>query len=155
MQHKVETRKRFVEGEGWIVEDVPVGTPTEPGQAVVSSPEQPPAPVVVVASQVTLAVAQEVIAAHGMVAVPFSFLNAEQLEELGKEKEETVQPDVNGNKSPEYGDTSTMKADQAIVTLQLAADFNELNALTANETRKTVLAAAEARAEELKEAGKE
>jgi hypothetical protein len=149
MQGKTETRRRFIEGEGWVVEDVPLGTPAEPGQAVVSSPEQPPAPVVVVASQVSLAVAQEVIAEHGMVAVPHSFLSAEQLEELGKEKEK-AKPETGTKTAPDYGDTATMKADQAIARIQLAASFEELNTLTVNETRKSVVGAAEARAEELK-----
>lgn len=46
-----------------------------------------------------------------------------------------------------------MPVEQIIALVKLAESFDKLNALMADETRKTVIAAAEARAEELKAQG--
>ena len=151
-EQRSETRSRLTL-EGWVVETVPQGTPKEPGQIVSGGIEQPPAPVVVVAEQVPLSVAQEVIAAHGMVAVPLSFLTAEQQQDLPPNvtKEQTPAEDpADPDKAHVVESVATMKADQAIARVKLAANFEELNALTQSEKRATVLAAAEERAAELK-----
>lgn len=152
-----EIRTRFIEGEGHLVEEVEIGSAIKPGQSIIpAAPAAPPLPVVVTIADVSLALAKQVIEANGLLAIPVSFLNEQQLEELAidlaelkqaaKEKEngaagETGKPGKKADKLTEA---------QAIKAVSAAASFEELNALTADESRAKVLAAAETRAAELK-----
>jgi hypothetical protein len=159
-EQRYEPRKRFVEGEGWLVEQVPVGVPLDPGQSVVKMlPDAPPQAVTVISVEtVPLLVALQVVETNGMVAVPRSFFTEEQLEELARGSEaenESAEPAIsqtsNEEEKPEAAqDVSKLPADQAITRVKLAESFEELNAMTANEERVTVLRAAEERAAELK-----
>jgi hypothetical protein len=90
--------------------------------------------------------------------VPVNFLNPEQLQELkivagafpaAQEPNSAQAQEVVSNGPGTRG----LNAEQAIERIKLAASFEELNSLMAEETRKTVIAAAEVRAEELKAQG--
>lgn len=147
-----ETRTRFIEGEGYLVEEVEAGTPVMQGQTVLPSvPAAPPQPVIITVADVSLSLAKQVVEANGLMVVPSSFLNEQQLEDL-KVDVDTIK------KAAEAGDPPPAKveklnATQAIAAVKAAASFDELNTLTRSETRVTVLNAAEERAAELKEAG--
>lgn len=137
---RTETRTRFIEGEGHLVEEVIVGTPVGQGQSVL-----PGTPVVVTLADVPLSLAIAVCAANGMLAVPESFLNEEQLAELKLNPADFKQPEEEPEKK-----TEKLTVKQAIQKIKVAATFEELNAITNSNTSADVLAAAETRAAELK-----
>lgn len=147
---RTEIRRRFIEGEGHLVEEVPVGNPISQNQAVVPQPPAgPPQPVVITVADIPLSLATQVIEANGMVCVPVSFLNEDQLAELkidlanvAKGVQE-VEPDKPKKKEK-------LTEAQAIKLVQAAQSFDELNDLTRDDHRSKVLAAAEIRAAELK-----
>lgn len=141
-----EIRRRFIEGEGWMVEEVEIGAPLQGTQSVVPvSIQPPPVRAALVVADVPLALAREVIEVNGLIAVPLDFLNEEQLAEL------KIAPPISEKpKEPESPAPKKLTEAQAIKAVKAAADFDELNELTRNETRTAVLNAAEARAAELK-----
>jgi hypothetical protein len=147
-----ETRTRFIEGEGWHVEEVEVGTPISAGQSVLAMSVEPAKKIIVTIADVPLSLALEVIKENGMVAVPVSFLNEEQLEELKIDLSEVAKSiDAAALPAdPEAKPAEKMTDAQAIKAIKAAASFEELNALTALNTSVKVLSAAEARAAELK-----
>lgn len=145
---RTETRTRFIEGEGHLVEEVEVGAPIGQGQAVLPvAPAGPALPVIVTIADVPLSLARQVCEANGLVAVPVSFLNEEQLAELKIDLAEVtkIKTELEATKKVEK-----LTEAQAIKAAKAAKDFDELNTLTRNESRGKVLAAAEARAAELK-----
>lgn len=149
---RMETRRTFIEGEGYLVEEVPVGAPLGQNQAVLAAqPAEPARSVVVTLDDVPLDLARKVVEANGLVVVPPSYLNETQLEELQIAAEPV--PDESGEEQQTPG--RKLPIDQAIAVVMQAPTFDELNRLTATENRAKVLAAAEARAAELKEQGKQ
>ena len=151
---RTETRTRFDEKEGYIVEEVVVGSPLGVGQAVLPAPPpQPGQPVIVTLADVPLSLARQVCAVNGLLVVPESFLNEEQLAELQIDPdtiktagEHTANADAANDAKP--GKPLTEK--QAIAAVKAATSFDELNTLTNTYTGAKVLAAAETRAAELK-----
>lgn len=153
MQHdgiRTETRTTFIEGEGYLVEEVPVGAPLGQNQAVLAAvPAEPARPVVLTIADVPLDLARKVVEDAGLVVVPASYLNEAQLEELKIDPATTVKDDDQNAEA----DAKKLPVDQAIKLVSAASSFDELNRLTASDSRAKVLAAAEARAAELKEQG--
>jgi hypothetical protein len=158
-EQRTEIRRTFLEGQGHLVEEVPIDDVLKPGQAVVTAaPAAPPVKVELTVSDVSLDLACRVCEAAGLVVVPVNFLNPEQLQELkivagafpaAQEPNSAQAQEVVSNGPGTRG----LNAEQAIERIKLAASFEELNSLMAEETRKTVIAAAEVRAEELKAQG--
>ena len=155
-EQRMEIRRTFIEGQGHLVEEVPVGTPTKQGQTVVqATPGEPAVKVALTAADISPELARQVCESTGLVVVPASFLNPEQLAELN------IKPDTGAGDPPPMnpGDhtpivkAGKMPVEQIIGLIQKADSFDKLNALMADETRKTAIAAAEARAEELKAQG--
>ncbi|HEY6872781.1 MAG TPA: hypothetical protein VI298_08660 [Geobacteraceae bacterium] len=158
MERRTEIRRSFIEGKGHLVEEVPMSRPIDPGQKVVGVSQEPARPVTIVSMEmVPLLVAMQVVHANGMVAVPRSFLSEEQLTalDLGKVHDSDQKGPAGPGDPNDTEDVTLLKADQAIIRVQLAKNFEELNALMRNEKRVTVIQAAEARAAELKESGGE
>lgn len=145
---RTETRTRFIEGEGHLVEEVEIGTTLAPGTAVIpAAPAGPALPVIVTIADVPLSLARQVCEANGLVSVPASFLNEDQLAELKIDLAEVAKTKTETD-PPKKAEKLTEA--QAIKAVKTAKDFDELNTLTRNESRGKVLAAAEARAAELK-----
>jgi len=155
MQHdgvRTEIRRTFIEGEGYLIEEVQVGSPLGQNQVIMPAVSAgPPLPVVVTIADVPLSLAQQVVESHGMLVVPASFLNEAQLEEL-KIDPSTLTPPT---PSAELEQGGKLTEAQAIKLVKAAESFDDLNRLTANDSRAKVLAAAESRAAELKEQGKQ
>jgi hypothetical protein len=152
-EKRFETRRTFIEGEGHLVEEVEIGTAVEnSGAASVVTEVR-----TLSAADVSVELARQVCEQAGMVVVPASFLNPEQLEELNI----TVPGPGTSSSSPDtakQSDTPAVRsgkltAEQTIALVEKAESFDKLNALMADETRKTVIMAAEKRAEELKAQG--
>lgn len=150
---RTEIRRTFIEGEGHLVEEVPVGSPLGQNQSVLAAaPREPAIPVALTVDNVPLDLARKVVEANGLMVVPPSFLNEAQLEELKINPQTVVDPDppedpaANGKK---------LSVEQAVKQVLAAQTFDELNRLTASDSRARVLAAAEERASELKEQGKQ
>ena len=152
---RTEVRRTFIEGQGWLVEEVAIGAAAVVGEAVAK---------VLTAADVSPELARQVIESTGQVVVPVSFLNPDQLAELkitipaGQGGPGSVAaPDTPAAAStvaaPAAAQAHKLNAEQKIALVQKAADFEELNALMADESRKTVILAAEARATELKAQG--
>lgn len=151
-----ETRTRFIEGEGYLVEEVEAGAKIAPGQSVLASPpKEPGQPVIVTLADVPLSLAKQVCTANGLLVVPESFLNEEQLAELKIDPDTIKSEDKQLQSAPPApltGKPQTVKMTeaQAIKAAQAAKTFEELNDITRNHTGAKVLRAAEKRAEELK-----
>jgi hypothetical protein len=142
---KMEERRRFIEGEGWEVTEVPVGTALAPGQVKnPKAPKEPAVPVVLTVADISLDLARQVIEANGLLAVPASFLNETQLEELALSPAAVQPPVVTAPAAKELNEKDAIKR------IKAAISFEELNELTANESRAAVLNAAETKAAELK-----
>lgn len=139
----------FDEKEGWIVKSVPIGDALATNQATVpSAPKEPAIPVTITVADVSLDLARQVVEANGMVVLPPNFLTDEQLAELKADLSNVTKAPV---APQETGKQLSEK--ETIKLINAAASFDELNALTANESRAKVLAAAESRAADLKEQG--
>lgn len=151
---RTETRTRFIEGEGHLVEEVVVGTPVGLGQSVLPTPPpQPGQPVIVTLADVPLSLARAVCEANGLLVVPASFLNEEQLAELQIDPDTIKTAEEITASAAVVNETKPGKAlseKQAIAAVQAATTFEELNDLTNSYTGAKVLAAAEIRAAELK-----
>jgi hypothetical protein len=143
---RTEIRRRFIEGEGHLVEEVEIGAPLAANSARLPQHPTPP-PMVVTVADVPLALARQVIEANGLVAVPQSYLTPDQVQELAIE-ESTPQPEAKPEPPP--GSKKQVAEKDAIKRVMAAQSFEELNELTANDNRLAVLNAAEARAAELK-----
>ena len=140
--------RRTLTDEGWLVEEFPIGSAVNGNQSVIpAQPKEPPREVTI--KDVPLDLATAVVKDAGLLVVPASFLNETQLADLGIDTGTIATPPDDpvapAGKLPEA---------DAIAKVKAAASFEELNALTADETRAKVLAAAEQRAAELKEQGK-
>lgn len=159
-EQRMEIRRTFIEGQGYLVEEVPINAPSKPGQVAVKTIVEPPK--TMTPADVSPELARQVLEQAGFVVVPHSFLNPEQLQELG------ITPSTGAPELPTTGaaeqttgkpaDTQTVKAgkmpvEQIIALINQADSFDKLNALMADETRKTAINAAEARAEVLKAEG--
>jgi hypothetical protein len=143
---KKEERRRFIEGEGWLVEEVEVGNPLATGQVKnPKAPREPATPVVLVAADVSLDIARQVAEQNGMIVVPASYLTADQLEELNVSIAPEPVKTIPGPK--------IMTEKEAIKRIKAVLTFEELNEVTATESRTAVLAAAEEKAGELKQSG--
>jgi hypothetical protein len=148
---RTEVRTRFDEVEGYIVEEVIAGTSLLAGQTVLPPLPQPPGqPVIVTLADVPLSLAQKVCAAHGLVVVPQSFLNQEQLAELAIDPVTSARITVDPAPAPVDKKPGKLTVAQAIRAVKTATSFEELNAITDSNTGADVLAAAEVRAAELK-----
>jgi hypothetical protein len=147
-EQKFQTRREFLPGIGHVVKQVPLGDPLQPGQLVVKEPVAPALPVALTINDVPLELALQVVEAASLVAVPVNFLTDAQREELKLPALDKADPPA-----PQETKAAFIPAEQKIAQVQQAETFEALNALMADETRKTVLAAAEVRANELKEAG--
>jgi hypothetical protein len=149
---RTETRTRFIEGEGFLVEEVEIGAPLGANSIrVPKATKEPALPVVITVADISLDLACQVIKANGLLAVPASFLNEQQLEELQIDPSliqtgTTVPAEESANPpaAKKLGEKETIKR------IQAAISFEELNELTATESRAAVLAAAETKAAELK-----
>jgi hypothetical protein len=148
---RTETRTRFIEGEGHLVEEVVVGTPVAAGQSVLpAAPPQPGQPVIVTLADVPLSLAKQVCKANGLIAVPESYLNEQQLAELGLDPELIKTIGEIMDVANEGTKAKPMTEAQAIKAVKEAATYEELNTLTNVYTSAKVLSAAEVRAAELK-----
>ena len=160
-EERFETRRTFLPGIGHVVEQVPLGTPVVHGQrTVAAAPLEPAKRVTIAAVDVPLELALQVVAAAGLVTVPPNFLNPEQLADLGMAPPQGVPVEQTAPEKPASpGKTAAqvkahkLPVEQMIAQVQQADDFETLNDLMADETRKTVIAAAEERAAELKGQG--
>lgn len=154
LQHdgiRTETRTRFIEGEGHLVEEVVVGTPVGVGQSVLPTPPpQPGQPMIVTLADVPLSLARAVCEANGLLVVPASFLNEEQLAELQIDPETIAAEAGNIADADKTTPAKPLTEKQAIAAVKAATSFDELNTLTNTYTGAKVLAAAETRAAELK-----
>lgn len=151
---RTEIRRTFIEGEGHLVEEVPVGSPLGQNQSVLAAaPREPAIPVVLTVDNVPLDLARKVVEANGLMVVPPSFLNEAQLEELKIDPQTVVAPAVPAEDTA--ADGKKLSVEQAVKLVLTAQTFDELNRLTASDNRARVLAAAEERASELKEQGKQ
>lgn len=151
-EKRFETRRTFIEGEGYLVEEVEVGSGDMPNGPVVGSGAGSKTLTV---ADVSAELARQVCEQAGMVVVPASFLNPEQLVELGLSPADLAASSSQTNQQPDQPAVKSGKltAEQTIAMVEKAESFDKLNALMADETRKTVIAAAEKRAEELKAQG--
>lgn len=146
---RTEIRRTYIEGEGHLVEEVPIGAPLGLNQAVLPSlPDEPQRQLVVTIADVPLELAKRVVEDAGLLVVPPSYLNEAQLEELKIDPP----PAVESSAETESG-AKKLTVDQAVKLVAAATSFDELNRLTANDSRAKVLAAAESRAAGLKEQG--
>lgn len=138
MEPRLKTIKTFVEGVGWDVKEVPEDSPLAVGSTVVpgSAPE-PPLPVKIVAGDVPLSLAQEVLKAAGFVAVPL-----EAIERLPKSHQEALNRAASN--APAAIDDAAL-----VEKISFAESMEELTNLVAGCTSQVVLAAAEEKAAEL------
>jgi hypothetical protein len=133
--------RRFEEGVGWIVAELPGGASVPANAAVVRMPPpEPAAPVrIVTVGDVPLSLAQQVLTAAGFVAVP-----RELVEALPKTHQETLLKAA--SQAPAALDEAAM-----IARIEAAVTMEELETLMDGITTPAVIAVAEKKAMELTE----
>lgn len=133
--------RKFIEGEGWEVTEHSTGQELPTGATVVSMPPPEPAtPVkIITVEDVSVGLAQEVLARHGFVVVPQDVVDG-----LPKTHQETL---------TRASVTAPAAIDDAalIEKVKVAATFEELDSLMEGITATAVISAAEQRAMELTE----
>lgn len=141
MEQRSNVTREFVEGVGWIVREIPVDQAIPAGATVVQMPApEPPAPVrIVTVDDVSLSLAQEVLARAGFVAVPQDVVDA-----LPKSPQETLLKAA--NKAPAALDEAAV-----IAKVQACTTMEELETLMDGITTPAVIAEAEKKALELTE----
>jgi hypothetical protein len=162
-EQRTKTVTRFIEGQGHLVEEIEIGVKAVAAATIAAAK-------VLTADDVSLELARQVCEAAGLVVVPANFLNPEQLTELGIDPGGLADPRAvdpqavtsqgnpaatvapPGPKKPAQKDHK-LSVEEMVAKVKAADSFEDLNNLMADETRKTVLKAAEDRAEQLKEAG--
>lgn len=138
--------------EGWLVTETLVGVPLADGELrLAAMPQPPPQPVRL--EEISLEMATEVCKTHGLYPVPIDYVTEAGQAVLfngGTPKQpitsqEAIQPDQQKGAAPK------LTAKEKIEQIKVIATEAELDALMEGEDRETVIAAAEARLQELKE----
>lgn len=135
MEQKTKIVKTLTK-DGWEVKEVPVDAPEPAGTTAVPTPPPPP-PVRVTVADVPLSIAQEVLKAHGFVALPL-----EDIEAL---------PKTHRDKLLKGSETAPAAIDDAALVdkVRQATSMEDLDSLLDGVTSPSVIAAAEEKAAEL------
>ena len=158
---KTRIERRFVEGKGWEVREVPVDAPAVPGAVHVKpGAKGPTAPAVLILSDLPLQALIDEIVARGRVVVEAD--DYREMQERITELERQIDHAANGGTLPEnpvsLPTADGKKAEPASpaeikAAIAAAQSLDELTELMKTVTDKKLLALADKKAEELKDGG--
>lgn len=164
MEQKTRIERKFIEGQGWQISEVPIDTPEGQGAFEVKrGTAAPPTPVVLALSSVPLQKLIDEIAQRGQVVIEAD--EHRELQERIHELERMLDHSASGGTLPEEqpplppkGKGKAKQPDapaDIAAAIVAAADLDQLTELMKDVRDKKMLALADERAEQIKAGGQE